>query len=238
MVGFQKILKYVTVTHGWEWWPRCRQWGSEQEPIPSGATSSSEPQSSFCCWLSSIHSSWSKYTVMSSNVTGACKEKWHQLSANFFLSLPHLSSQPPEDTPTPGTDQTGGGGIIHLHTRPTPHHAHPLRASHSGNETRSSRNSPTLEQKCHNEGQLRTHTPLPACSSPACPRDPLLLSQCVSNNQQHFFCKIFNVVNLHLGRCIWFLETVNRHWELCLWMWSIIKTGKALQLRTIFHGGL
>ena len=112
--------------------------------IPRGATSLSEPQMSFCCWLSSTHSSWSKYTVMSSNVTGAWKEKWHEVSTNFLLSLPRLCSQSPEGTL--GTE-VGSTGIYsgnrsdwrrgHRQSthRSAPHRSPPLSASHRGNET-------------------------------------------------------------------------------------------------------
>lgn len=76
-------FQYITVKCTWECWSTFRRWGSGQKPIPRGATSLSEPQISFHCWLSSIHSFWSKYTVMSSNVTGPWKKKMtlakHQL---------------------------------------------------------------------------------------------------------------------------------------------------------------
>lgn len=85
LAGFQEILKGVIVGYGWGSQCGVRWQGSEWEPIPSGAPSLSEAQISFCCWLNSIHSSWSKYTVMSSNVTGAWKEKRHQVSTSFFL---------------------------------------------------------------------------------------------------------------------------------------------------------
>ena len=205
--------------------------------IPRVATILSEPQMSFCCWLSSTHSSWSKYTVMSSNVTGAWKEKWRQVSTNFLLGLPQLCSWSPEGTPTLGTDQTRGGSTISLHTglSVAPHRSPPPRASHRGNETASSRKGHTLEPKCCNEGWLWIHNSLPECTSPAVPRDPLLLSQFVRNNQRCFFLQ-----NLERGKYpLRKMYLISGNSQMSLRTMSVnvsmIKMGNALKLRTIFH---